>query len=354
MVTHESTGSGGGSGITPTTAFFTLQGMIPNGFTSSHSISLPSESFIDDRRYLVTLTVRNFLGHEQSTELQVYKSPLPAVGVWVVGGREVNTSVDKEVLIEGAVSLPPCVLSKGAEISYKWTLQSSDHIPSLSYLLNPIMFIPARTLRHNVVYTATLTVTFSGHNADTTVTINTLGEPIVARITGGDRVSHGQQKTLLLDSTASSGLTRDVLDHLSFAVDWNCKQLATNDTTCTSQGVLKMNGLQFEMLPNVLSVGEYLFTLSITYSESTYTTNQVVVVVPYNPSTVKISMSSGLVPAHRKLILRGTVSSSLPSRAQWSNVYKPGERPVVNQVDQCNREYMHEIYMFASHLHVFV
>ena len=322
LVTHESTGSGDGSGITPTDLFI-LEG-VPNGFTISDSISLPSESFLDDRQYLVTLTVQNFLGHKQSTELLLYKSPLPAVIVWAVGGREIHTSVDNEVLIEGVVSLPPCV-NKGAQISYQWTLQSSDHIPLVSYLVNPVMFIPAYSLRHNVVYTATLMVTVSGHTADTTVIINTQRVPIVARITGGDRVSHGQQKTLLLDSTDSSGLSQDVLNHSSFAVAWNCKQLATNDTSCTSQGVLKMNGLQFEMLPSALSVGEHLFTLSISYNGSKFTANQIVSVVPYNASAVSIPTRPGLVPAHRKLILRGTVSASLSSRAQWSNVYKPGE-----------------------------
>ena len=135
-----------------------------------------------------------------------------------------------------------------------------------------------------------------------------------------------QQQTLLIDGTASRGLDQTVTTDPSFTAEWSCMQVAVN-MSCFSLGVLKMNGLQLEIQPNPLLIGEHTFTLTITYNSTSSTASQTVIVIPHSAPTVTISALTrpNLVPVHRKLILHGTVSSSHPARAEWSIVYKPGE-----------------------------
>ena len=321
LVMDALTGSGLGSGmnyLNPLKMNIMLE-------ESTDSVSIPAEYFQGDQQYLVILTVRNFLGHQDSSETVLKKSAVLAPNVWVVGKRELSVSVDTEVLIEGVSSLPPCV-DKGAGVLYHWAIHSKEPIPFLSYLENPIMAIPAHTLRHSSVYSTTLTVTVNSHTANTTVLIHTQREPIVTRIAGGITITHVQQQTLLIDGTASRGLDQTVTNDSSFTAEWSCTQVAVN-VSCSSLGVLRMNELQLEIQPNSLLIGEHIFTLTITYNSTSSTASQTVIVIAHSAPTVTISVLTrpNLVPVHRKLILHGTVSSSHPARAEWSIVYKPGE-----------------------------
>ena len=296
---------------------------IPKNFTSLNSISVPSDNFQEGTNYTLTVTVQNFLGQEHSSETVLTKLTAPAPSVWVVGGREIATTVDEEVLIEGVVRIPVC-LEERAQLSFQWRLHSHQHTPSIPTLRSPILLIPPYTLLHSTVYTASLTVTVAGHSSNTTVIISTQRQDLVARIAGGTTVTHERQQPIVLDGTVSTGLTQEVQNDVTFSSSWECQELTVTQLSCNSSGQVK-TGLQLKLLPNTLSSGTYLFILTLTHRGIVSTANQTIVVLPHSAPRVSISAPNSPISNHRKLILRGTVSSSSPATASWTTVYLPGE-----------------------------
>ena len=298
---------------------------LPENFTSLETVSFPSDSFQEGVIYTVAVTVQNFLGLEHSSEVILSKLTAPAPSVWIVGSREVTTTVDREVLIEGVARIPGC-LDEGVQLSFQWCLHSHQHTQLIPTQRSPILLIPPRTLLHNAVYTASLVVTANGvHTSNTSVLISTQRQPLVARIAGGNTVTYEGQEPILLDGTVSVGLTQDVQNDETFSTTWECRHLPVAQSSCNTSGQLEKNGLHLKLHPNALSSGNYLFILTLTYNGTVSTANQTAVILPHSAPRVSISVPKRLIPTHRKLILHGTVSSSLPATSSWSTVYLPGE-----------------------------
>lgn len=313
----------GETSLKPGTTLDPLE-LVPDYFTDLSSISLPTESFMTGIDYSFILFVQNFLGEQDSIEITITKQPFPAPIVWVVGGMKRTPLVGRDVLIEGVASLPQC-LDDHVVLSFQWKISSHKHNPSISSLMSPVLLIPANTLLPGTNYTAILTVTAAGQTGNASVIITTQEQQIEAVITGGNEVFSSEQNLIILDGTASRGLTNDVMQDPNFFIEWSCHDI-TRNWSCDSVLASYSHSLCVKLASNVLPEGKYIFTLTLEHNGTISKAIKEISLLANPSPRARIFTPSSRLSAQDKLILQGFVCSSVQANASWSTVHLPGKQ----------------------------
>ena len=337
----------------------------PPGFQPLSSLTIPSEAFQQNATYTILLTVMNFLQLEAYTSVNLTKQQTPrAPTVLILGGKGTRVVlVNRDFRLEGKVILPnnsSCLALEvgNSTIDYRWELFGASRNESIA--LNQshlsVFTIPAYTLKPSE-QTYTVSFTATAHNgilatASTQLIASLSG--VIPKINGGTRRTVGQTDPIVLDGSASEGLTELLAQPggSNFSVLWSCVELISEDGISTEgpcylkdtveEALLLPPDVVLSLKASSLLTGRYRFTVEIDHQGfcgklhaqepaiaimHSVASQEVIVqsttaapLVFINPPLRQTSM-----PTHTHIVIKAEVYSVLPARVKWSNEYVEGE-----------------------------
>ena len=305
---------------------------LPQGFTSQAIISLPTIAFTANTEYTITITVQNFLGFSDLTNITLSKATLPLPNVWITGSTVRTVNAMEEIIIEGNVEIPDCIGSV-TTLSLNWEIQQFGMMLSLDDLkLNsPHLQLPANTLSTNSEYLLTLYASSDGiSSTNASVLLRTQPLLVQALILGGSFVQYGKDDNIILDLSYSYGLNEHInTDNTNWTVSWHCSH---GDATCNDT-----NGTNITIEPYfqtyipgyTLMPGLYVIKASIHYKSNLVSTASQTVHILNSESGPSVYLkwpkNSAAIPVHRDVVITGIIVSDIPAVVQWSSVYIDGE-----------------------------
>ncbi len=312
----------------------TLRDYIPDDFTNTSVLIIPSDAFMEENIYTLQLMVKNFLGLESTALANISKLNGPAPLVLIYGSPTRKVIVNAEVRLEGVAILPECLNASGL-VDYSWKIGSlTGHDEVYLGSINTkstVLVIPPFMLTPDSVFVAVLTAVIGGKSSNSSLQLMTEFLDITARINGGIHRALGENDTVLLDGSVSKGIDQNVTE---ITVLWHCTSISDTPSVsllpCTNSTGLPIqlsNDLVYTIPSSTLRSGWYNFTLTLTYFEVESTAYQTICVLPYNIPHVAVMppRRQESIVVYRKLILIAAVSSDLPGVVTWSSERVPGE-----------------------------
>ena len=320
-----------------------LQDSLPKGFTEQSSVTVSSSLFSEYTEYLFTLTVQNYLGHEDTKNITLTKDPTtdPSTPlIRVIGGREKRISPNKGLIIE-TVLVNYCT-TLNSSLDYQWILQTENKtlIPPMGFTSNYVNFksslilLPSHTLIEHTNYLLTISVTRTSVTLTTNITSNVtlMLRRGPARVDGG--IIQGGGSVVLYDVkdniplelgiTSSSGQT--LYENEIF---WSCRNEHNNETCGGTDVFYRRSSFENYIPGSLLSAGSYEITTSF-YSQSIqYNASQRIIISDTNNSNVTVVYlieSLAPVATHRKTAIRGTVRSIGSGSVTWRCIRAAGKR----------------------------
>ena len=337
----------------------TLQGYIPMGYTSHDQVWFQAMAFKGNKdmsgsgdlllgssnaSYSFQLTVRNEVFKSVSTVVvqNLSRSQLPPL--LIVGGRERNVQVWRDVLLEGKVVGEKWACGNEYQnLGYSWTLVNSEGgtIDLEGTRTNTsILLLAPLTMQPGSSYIASCALTVVLHGTDVhTVSASVIligEEELLAQIIGGTRRSVGVTDSINLDGSYSIVHQRQTTQ---LVIIWNCTTVSIlewNENISSCGSFVSARGLILSLPAGSLSPGRYMFilSLSLTTQDGNVTslqssTSQQIVVFPNLVPSIEIILRriSRLrsVLVHEKFVLEAKVAATMDGVLRWTTEYVEGE-----------------------------
>lgn len=317
-----------------------IQEALPQGFTEQSSITLLSSSFTDDTAYVITLTIKNYLGLTDSASIALVKHPTtpPALPLLIViGGTEKTVQPNKEISIE--TQLVSDCTPFNSSLSYDWRIQAENSTQNgLINIINrdsPFLLIPPLTLTDDNTYVLTASITSEATPTTSSVSliIHTIPQTIDdIVIQGGSVIAYGKTNSIPLELNIIVFSTQARTLSLYQGIVWSCLNMDSNETcgaTNDTQVFVSQSSFQTYIPGELLAPGVYEIAVSLT-STTQYRTSQRVIVIDDDESGSIVYLflpdSADPVPHHRKLTLRGNVRALGRGAVTWSCIRTTGEK----------------------------
>ena len=323
-------------------SLYTIQDVLPQGFTDQSSITLPSSLFTDYTDYTFILTVQNYLGHKDTKNITLTKDPTtdPKTPlITVIGGKEKRITPNKDLLIE-TMAVNYCTILNSS-LFYQWLLQTENtsFVPLTGFtsrhvkFKSPLILFPPQTLKEQEQYLLTISVT-SGTvttNITSNVTLILRRESVrvgSSVIQGGNVVLYNIRDNIPLELDISSSLGQAAYEN---DVIWSCRNEINNETCGETDVFHRQSSFQNYIPGLLLSAGSYEITATFHSQSIQYNASQRIIISDINNNNdsnvtvVYLMESSPPVTTHRQTVIRGRVRSVGSGSVTWRCIRTAGK-----------------------------
>ena len=303
------------------------------------------------KEYILEITVVDFLGVVSvPTRFKVLKKATPTPQVQF-NPPSVETLRNKPVLIKGETVFSACPVEE-TELAFSWRQVSGPVLaPALLSATMPQLFIPANELVPGSIVQVALKASMGdvSQSSESIVLIKVGYQQLVARLSGGKRVSTYSTLELSADKSQDPDLDSSLPQGLTFS--WSCGLMEDGFlNTCRDPSgnpvVLPTDSATastISIAPLVLPPKETLYTFTVVVrkgSRTSYPASMTVLVVPDRVPTVTIQLPGDAIVAtdgamvinsKDRMIFNGLSSSNSTSflwSMQGANVTMPGVSPM--------------------------
>eukprot|EP01132_Coremiostelium_polycephalum_P002777 gene2777-3451_t len=225
--------------------------------TSANKVNLSNSTLVVGSTYIFGLTVTNWMGESDSTNITISKIGSDVLQVDIFGpSRFTIPSID--LILDGNASMSACSNSDGSAFTYKWTV-----VPAITLDPNTVnsrsLYIPSTSWVAGTTYTFTLTASVGAQSNEASIQVIITKRHVIALVDGGDK-QYSLTQTVTLDATVSKNPDLPEGTKPDFTYKWSCTSYNPAKPYCDlelpDEGVVSFNATK-------LGAGKFLFSVEV-------------------------------------------------------------------------------------------